>query len=121
MNSDVRDDHLLVSLHERRQSLPVEATLDLLLQSGKLLFANGQTTERMVFALRELAAAYGVQATIFAVWGELTIRLENGARSYSETIAVEPFGVDMSKISATMSAIHQVWKERWVSPQRDSR
>jgi uncharacterized membrane protein YjjP (DUF1212 family) len=62
----------------------------------------------MVFALRELAAAYGVQATIFAVWGELTIRLENGARSYSETIAVEPFGVDMSKVSATMSAIHQV-------------
>lgn len=108
MNSDVRDDHLLLSLHERRQSLPVEATLDLLLQSGKLLFANGQTTERMVFALRELAAAYGVQATIFAVWGELTIRLENGARSYSETIAVEPFGVDMSKVSATMSAIHQV-------------
>jgi uncharacterized membrane protein YjjP (DUF1212 family) len=84
------------------------AMLDLILQSGKLLFANGQTTERMVFVLRASAAAHGFQATIFANWGELTVRLKDGANSHSQTIALEPAGVDMSKVSATMKVIHQV-------------
>jgi uncharacterized membrane protein YjjP (DUF1212 family) len=95
--------------------------LDLILQSGKLLFANGQTTERVVFALGRLAAARGFQAAIFANWGELTVHLKNGANSYSETIAVEPAGVDMSKVSATMNVTHQVCDERWIWLQRDLR
>jgi len=81
-------------------------TLDLMLQSGVLLFANGQTTERMVSALEGLATAGGFPAMIFAEWGELRVHLENGA--YAERIAVEPAGVDMSKVSATMSVIDQV-------------
>jgi uncharacterized membrane protein YjjP (DUF1212 family) len=108
MDTNIRDDHSLEPVHDARLSQPQLATLDLILQSGKLLFANGQTTEKIVFALKELAAAGGFQATIFANWGGLTVRLKNGANSYSETIAVEPAGVDMSKVSATMNVIQQV-------------
>jgi uncharacterized membrane protein YjjP (DUF1212 family) len=108
MDSKVSDDHSLGAVHEPRQLLPLAETLDLMLQSGKLLFANGQTTERMISALKGLAAAGGFQATIFAGWGELTISLKNDFGSCSGTIAIEPAGVDMSKVSATMSAIHKV-------------
>jgi uncharacterized membrane protein YjjP (DUF1212 family) len=108
VDSKVKDDHPLVAVHGPEPSLPGAAMLDLILQSGKLLFANGQTTERVVFALRRLAAAHGFQAAIFANWGELTVHLKNGANSYTETIAVEPAGVDMSKVSATMNVTHQV-------------
>ena len=108
MDSKLKDDHSLVAVHGPAESGPLAATLDLILQSGKLLFANGQTTERMVFVLRALAAAHGSQAAIFANWGELTVRLKDSVNSYSETIAVEPAGVDMSKVSATMNVIHQM-------------
>jgi uncharacterized membrane protein YjjP (DUF1212 family) len=104
----VMDDHSLMPVREVERSQRQLATLDLMVRSGKLLFANGQTTEKIVFALKDLAAVGGFQATIFAEWGELRVRLENGSNSYSEMIAVEPAGVDMSKVRATMSVIHQV-------------
>jgi uncharacterized membrane protein YjjP (DUF1212 family) len=108
MDSKVREDQSLAPAHEPGRSLSPAAVLDVILLSGKVLFANGQTTEKIVFALKELAAAGGFQATIFTNWGELTVHLKNGADSYSETIAVGPAGVDMSKVSATMKVIHGV-------------
>jgi uncharacterized membrane protein YjjP (DUF1212 family) len=97
VDSKVKDDHSLVA-----------ATLDLMLQGGKLLFTNGQTTERITCALKELATAGGFKSAIFVEWGQLRVHLENGFDSRSETISVEPAGVDMSKVKATMSLIHQV-------------
>jgi uncharacterized membrane protein YjjP (DUF1212 family) len=108
MDSKVSDGHSLEAVHEPTQSQSVEATFDLMLQSARLLFANGQTTETLVSALHGLAVTGGFQAAIFVEWGELRIRLENGLGSYSKTISVDPAGVDMSKVSATLSVIHQV-------------
>jgi uncharacterized membrane protein YjjP (DUF1212 family) len=97
VDSKVKADHSLVA-----------ATLDLMLQAGKLLFANGQTTERIMCALKELATAGGFKPAIFVDWGQLRVHLENGFESHSETISVEPAGVDMNKVNATMSLIHRV-------------
>ena len=104
----VGNDRLLVPVREPGISSAPLAMLDLMLQGGKLLFANGQTTKKLVSALKALAAAGGFQVTVFADWEALTVHLKNGCGSYSETIAVEPAGVDMSKVSASMSVIHQV-------------
>src|SRR5258705_794716 len=82
--------------------------LALILLSGRLLFANGQTTERTVVAVEQLADALGVQATVFPRWGELTVCIDDDTGSRYEIIAVEPVGVDMSKVAATMSVIDQV-------------
>ena len=109
---ELTDDGSHVPVHEPGRPPARPATLDLMLRSGKLLFANGQTTEKIVFALNKLATAGGLQATIFVEWGELTVRVENNGDSYSETIAVEPAGVDMSKVSATMNVIHQLSDEK---------
>jgi uncharacterized membrane protein YjjP (DUF1212 family) len=108
MDSKVRDDHSLVAADGPGQSLPMAATLGLMLQAGKLLFANGQTTERIVVALKEFATVGGFTTAIFVEWGALRIDLGNGLGSRSETIAVEPAGVDMSKVRATMNLIHEV-------------
>ncbi|MFY9985607.1 MAG: threonine/serine exporter family protein [Chthoniobacterales bacterium] len=102
------DDHSPLPVRDVRLSQPQLAALDLILQCGKLLFANGQTTERIISALRELATVGGFQAAVFAEWGELRVRLESDIASYSETIAVEPAGVDMSKVAATMNLIDKV-------------
>jgi len=79
--------------------------LALILVSARLLFANGQTTERTVAAVGQLAGALGFRASVFPRWGELTVRIDNDTGSHYEIIAVEPVGVDMSKVAATVSVI----------------
>ena len=69
---------------------------------------NGQTTEKTVAAVEQLAEALGFRATVFPRWGELTVRVDNDTGSHYEIIAVEPVGVDMSKVAATVSVIDKV-------------
>ncbi|MBV8099281.1 MAG: threonine/serine exporter family protein [Verrucomicrobia bacterium] len=108
MDSNVKDNHSLGAVRGPGQSLPLAATLDFILQAGKLLFANGQTTEKIVVALTELATASGFKATLFVEWGALRVHLQDGFGSHSETISVEPAGVDMTKVRTTMELIQQV-------------
>src|SRR2546425_7027255 len=76
--------------------------------SARLLFANGQTTARTVAAVEQLADGLGFRATVFPRWGELTVRIDDDTGSRYEIIAIEPVGVDMSKVAATMSVIDKV-------------
>jgi uncharacterized membrane protein YjjP (DUF1212 family) len=84
------------------------AALDLISTSARLLFGNGQTTERMVAASEQLAEALGFRASVFPRWGELMVRIEDDAGSRYEIVAAEPEGMDMSKVTATMAAIDKV-------------
>ena len=84
------------------------AALDLISTSARLLFGNGQTTERMVAASEQLADALGFRASVFPRWGELVVRIEDDAGSRYEIVAAEPAGMDMSKVTATMAAIDKV-------------
>jgi uncharacterized membrane protein YjjP (DUF1212 family) len=82
--------------------------LDLILISARLLFANGQTTERTVVAVEQLAEALGLRVTVFPRWGELILCIDSDTGSRYEIIAAAPLGVDMSKVAATMSVIDKV-------------
>jgi uncharacterized membrane protein YjjP (DUF1212 family) len=112
MDSKVSNDQSLEAVRGPTPPLVVAAMLDLMLQAGKLLFANGQTTERIMCALKELTTAGGFKPAIFVEWGQLRVNLENEFGSHSETISVEPAGVDMSKVRATMSLVHEVCEGR---------
>jgi uncharacterized membrane protein YjjP (DUF1212 family) len=90
------------------ESVALAGDLDLILLSARLLFANGQTTERTVAAVEQLAEALGFRATVFPRWGELTVRIDNDTGSRYEIIAVEPVGVDMGKVATTVSVIDKV-------------
>ena len=92
----------------RGESVASAGDLAPILISARLLFANGQTTERTVAAVEQLAEALGFPATVFPRWGELFIRIDDATGSRYEIIAVEPVGVDMSKVAATVSVIDQV-------------
>ena len=111
---------------QRRSPLPVHlppaaapgdrldpaVALDLILTGAKLLFVNGQTTERTVEASEQFALALGFRATLFPRWGELILRIQQDAGSRSEIVAAEPAGMDMNKVSATMTAIEKICEGR---------
>jgi uncharacterized membrane protein YjjP (DUF1212 family) len=89
-------------------SVALARDLDLILISARLLFANGQTTERTVVAVEQLAEALGLRVTVFPRWGELILCIDSDTGSRYEIIAAAPLGVDMSKVAATMSVIDKV-------------
>jgi uncharacterized membrane protein YjjP (DUF1212 family) len=93
------------------------AALDLISIGARLLFENGQTTERMVAASEQLAEALGARATLFPRWGELVLRIEDDAGSRYEIVAAEPAGMDMNKVTATMAAIDKVCDGRMDAAQ----
>jgi len=82
--------------------------LALTLQATTLLFANAETTERTVAAGNRVAEALGYHANLILQWGELTARLEGGARPQHDIAAVVPTGIDMNKVLATEQTIDAV-------------
>jgi uncharacterized membrane protein YjjP (DUF1212 family) len=82
--------------------------LALILLSARLLFENGQSTEKVVAALDQLANALGFRATVFPRWGELSVLINDGNGSRPEILAAAPVGVDMRKVAATIGVIDDV-------------
>src|SRR5258708_36016231 len=60
--------------------------------STKLLFENGESTEKIVSAVDQLADGLGFRATVFPRWADLTIRIDDGSRSRLESISAAPLG-----------------------------
>jgi uncharacterized membrane protein YjjP (DUF1212 family) len=88
--------------------LDLASALELLATSARLLFGNGQTTERMVASTERLAEAVGFRASLFPHWGELVVRIEDDAGSRYEILTAEPVGMDMNKVSRAMAPIDKV-------------
>jgi uncharacterized membrane protein YjjP (DUF1212 family) len=82
--------------------------LALISLSARLLFENGQSTEKLVSALDRLADALGFRAAVFPRWGELTILINDGGGSRYEILAAAPAHVDMRKVAATIGIIDDV-------------
>jgi uncharacterized membrane protein YjjP (DUF1212 family) len=79
--------------------------LDLLSASAKLLFQNGQTTEKTVMAVERIGAFLGYHCLLFPLWSELCIRVNGPSGYLQEVIAAQPAGVDMNKVAATGKVI----------------
>ena len=82
--------------------------LDLLSASAKLLFQNGQTTERTVLTVERIGAVLGYHCLLFPHWGELTIRIDGPTGLLQEVIAAQPAGVDMNKVAATTKVVDEL-------------
>ncbi len=80
-------------------------TLDLLIRVAAVLFVNGQTTERTIRSVEDLAEAFGLRASVFLHWGELHVHIGHMGHSLSSVVAASPTAVDMGKVAEAMRAI----------------
>ncbi|MBT1514067.1 threonine/serine exporter family protein [Bradyrhizobium sp. SRL28] len=83
-----------------------EAVLDAVALAAALLFAHGQTTERIVIAAERLGRALGVPVTALPYWGQLTVEIDG--TTLSQIVPVKPLGVDMGKVLAVTTVVDQV-------------
>lgn len=82
------------------------ASAALLARSAVLLLASGQTTEGARLAVERLSAALGRPILLQARWGEATLDASDG--SMPVIVAVEPAGVDISRVVATEATMDAV-------------
>jgi uncharacterized membrane protein YjjP (DUF1212 family) len=85
-----------------------DQALDLIAAVAALLFANGQTTERVVQAAEQLGHDLGHPVAIFPRWGELALRAETGSAGVSTLVSVTPLGIDMGKVAAATELIDRL-------------
>lgn len=91
-------------------SQPVRLTrkeaLETIALAAKLLFKNGQTSERVVLTVERLGHALGLPLTLHLYWGELVLQVD-GTR-FPEMVAAMPLGIDMGKVLAVMTIVDGV-------------
>jgi uncharacterized membrane protein YjjP (DUF1212 family) len=80
--------------------------VDTVALAASLLFMHGQTTERTVVAAQQLGRALGVPVRVLPHWDELVVKLDH--TSFSEIVPAAPLGVDMGKVLAVQTIVHQV-------------
>lgn len=85
--------------------------LDLLIRVAALLFVNGQTTERTIRSVEDLAETFGRRANVFLHWGELHVHIAHMGRSTSSIVAASPTAVDMGRVAGAMRAISDAREE----------
>ena len=83
----------------------------LVMQAASILYANGQTTQRVVLDASRLAQARGLDLEMLAQWDCLLCRFRPSGRSeaaWQTTLArVQPLGVDMNKVAKATAAIER--------------
>jgi uncharacterized membrane protein YjjP (DUF1212 family) len=88
------------------EPLTCEAALKTTALAATLLFSHGQTTERTVTAAERLGRALGVMVKVLPYWGELTVQMDGAP--VSQIVPAKPLGVDMGRVLAVTTVIHQV-------------
>ncbi|HTP28867.1 MAG TPA: threonine/serine exporter family protein [Anaeromyxobacteraceae bacterium] len=77
----------------------------LITQATKVLFANGETTERTIAAGERMGGALGYRSTVVSRWDGLTIRLEGEAGPQNDIVPVMPVGIDMNRVMEAERAV----------------
>ncbi len=98
-------DSLSKVLSDAEDDLPAGSLMTLLLALAHILFVNGQTTERVVDAVEELARCLGVGGQIFPQWGELRIRLAKDGQTWHDVAPAIPAGVDMRRVAEATALV----------------
>jgi uncharacterized membrane protein YjjP (DUF1212 family) len=80
--------------------------VDTVALAASLLFTHGQTTEKTVVAAQQLGRTLGVPVRLLPHWGELVIELDH--TSFSEMVPASPLGIDMGRVLAVQTIVHQV-------------
>jgi len=96
--------------------MTLEERSDLILSLARVLFVNGQSTERTLSAVGRFAQILGLRAKISPRWGELHLHAEEARTTQDATqvatrvsvVVAEPTGVDMDRVASAMRLVEDV-------------
>ena len=85
-----------------------EERSNLILACARVLFANGESTQRTLYAAERLGNRLGLRATLFPHWGELEVQTEDSEGKSVSALEATPSGVDMDRVASTLRAVEQL-------------
>jgi uncharacterized membrane protein YjjP (DUF1212 family) len=88
--------------------MTLEERSNLILAFAKVLYVNGQDTDRTVAAAERLGHALGLRARIMPRWGELQLRSEGNDHTLICQTEANPAGVNMTRVVSTVRAIEAI-------------
>jgi uncharacterized membrane protein YjjP (DUF1212 family) len=80
---------------------------NLILAFGRVLYINGESTQRTLRAAERVSKALGFHATIFPHWGELEVQTEDNEGKFISAIEAAPSGVDMDRVASTLRTVEE--------------
>ena len=82
-----------------------EERCNLVLASARVLYVNGQATDRTAAAAERIGQISGLRAKISARWGALQLESDDGGAGLIRQVAANPTGVHMGRVASAMQVI----------------
>jgi uncharacterized membrane protein YjjP (DUF1212 family) len=88
--------------------MTLEGRSNLILAFARVLYANGEDTDRTVNAAERLGHTLGLRAKLMPRWGELQLRSEDNNITRVCQAEANPTGVNMNRVVLTVQAIEAI-------------
>jgi len=85
-----------------------EERSNLVLSFARVLYVNGESTQKTLSAAERLGSCLGFRATIFPRWGELELQVEDSSGKFISVVQADPSGVDMDRVVSTLRAVAEL-------------
>jgi uncharacterized membrane protein YjjP (DUF1212 family) len=86
----------------------LEERSNLIITFARVLYVNGESTEKTLTAAKRLSEILSLHSTIMARWGELELQVEGKEGKFISVVEANPSGVDMDRVVSTMRAIEDL-------------
>jgi uncharacterized membrane protein YjjP (DUF1212 family) len=88
--------------------MTLEERSNLVLAFTRVLYVNGQSTDRTLAAAERLGNILGMRAQLMPRWGELQLEAEDGSARLLSALAADPTGVEMDRVTSATQAIEEL-------------
>lgn len=85
-----------------------EERSNLLLSFSRVLYINGESTQKTLSSAERLGRCLGLRATILPRWGELALQAEDTGGKFISVVQADPSGVDMDRVVSTLRAVEEL-------------
>ena len=85
-----------------------EEQSNLILAFARVLFINGESTQKTLDVAERVSKYLRSRATIFPHWGELEVQTEDKDGKFNLTVEAKPSGVDMDRVAATLRTVEEL-------------
>jgi len=86
----------------------LEERSDVVLAFARVLYVNGQSTDRILAAAERLGVILNVRARIMPRWGELELVAQYRHAKLVSVVAADPTGVNMERVASAMQTIEDL-------------
>src|SRR5215472_10470095 len=84
-----------------------EEQSNLVLSFARVLYVNGESTQKTLSSAERLGNCLGFRATILPRWGELELQAEDSSGKFISVVRADPSGVEKDRVVSTLRAVEE--------------